>query len=173
MYKRQENIQFTVNYRVTDHDGDTVDGTLTIDADDDTPKILTTNATVFTDDETATNPDASPNLGGTGDYDGATPPANLTGTLSHSYGADGTGTTLLLGTGAPFGFTYTLSNGGQTLTISQIQDGVSVNVLLVQLSDTTNGGYTVTQLNEIDHPTPGESEENIQFTVNYLSLIHI
>jgi VCBS repeat-containing protein len=40
-------------------------------------------------------------------------------------------------------------------------------VLLVQLSDTTNGGYTVTQLNEIDHPTPGVSEENIQFTVNY------
>ncbi|HJS62928.1 MAG TPA: VCBS domain-containing protein, partial [Pseudolabrys sp.] len=141
--------------------------TLQVIIEDDAPKILTTNATVFTDDETATNPDASPNLGGTGDYDGATPPANLTGTLSHSYGADGTGTTLLLGTGAPSGFTYTLSNGGQTLTISQIQDGVSVNVLLVQLSDTTNGGYTVTQLNEIDHPTPGESEENIQFTVNY------
>ena len=70
----EENIQFTVNYRVTDHDGDTIDNTLTIDVDDDTPTV-SANATVFTDDETATTPDAAPNFGGTDDYDGVTPAA--------------------------------------------------------------------------------------------------
>ena len=61
-----------------------------------TRQTVAANLTVFTDDETATTPDAAPNLGGTGDYDGVTPAANLTGTLSHSYGADGAGSTLLL-----------------------------------------------------------------------------
>ena len=47
--------------------------------------------------------------------------ANTTGTLAHSYGADGAGTTLLTAAGAvlPAGFTAAVSNGGQTLTISQ------------------------------------------------------
>ena len=53
------------------------------------------------------------------------PAANLTGTLAHSYGADGAGTTLLLDTNPTSGFTYTLSSGGQVLTISQLQDSVS------------------------------------------------
>ena len=80
---------------------------------------------MFTDDETATTPDAAPNLGGTGDYDGVTPSGDSDGTLAHSYGADGAGSMLLLGTGAPAGFTYTLSGGGTILTISQIQHGSS------------------------------------------------
>ena len=92
----ENNQAFTINYPVTDHDGDTATGSLSIDVDDDTPTVAS-NLTVFTDDETATTPDAAPNLGGTGDYDGVTPAANLTGTLSHSYGADGAGSTLLLG----------------------------------------------------------------------------
>ena len=162
----EENIQFAVGYQVTDHDGDTATGSLSIDVDDDTPTVAS-NLTVFTDDETATTPDAAPNLGGTDDYDGVTPAANLTGTLSHSYGADGAGSTLLLGSGAPAGFTYTLSGGGTILTISQIQDGSPVNVLRVTLTNTTSGAYTVEQLAAIDHPTPGTSEENIQFAVGY------
>ena len=132
-----------------------------------TRPTVASNLTVFTDDETATTPDAAPNLGGTGDYDGVTPAANLTGTLSHSYGADGAGSTLLLGSGAPAGFTYTLSGGGTILTISQVQDGSPVNVLRVTLTNTTSGAYTVEQLAAIDHPTPGTSEENIQFAVGY------
>ena len=44
---------------------------------------------------------------------------------------------------------------------------MSVDVLRVTVTNTTTGGYTVEQLNAIDHPTPGTSEENIQFSVNY------
>ncbi len=162
----EENILFNIGYRVTDHDGDTVDGQLTIDVDDDTPTVAS-NAIVYTDDETAVNPDATPNLGGTDDYNGTTPPANLTGTLAHSYGADGAGSTLLLGTGAPAGFTYVLSNGNTVLTVRQVQDGSPVDVLRVTLTNSTSGAYTVQQLNEIDHPTPGASEENILFNIGY------
>ncbi len=165
------NDAIRVTVTVTDHDGDQASSAAIsigkyIGFQDDGPSV-SANAVVYSDDETATNPDAAPNLGGTGDYDGLTPAANLTGTLAHSYGSDGAGTTLLLGTGAPSGFTYTLSAGGTVLTISQVQDSVSVDVLRVTLSNTTSGAYTVVQLNEIDHPTPGASEENILFNIGY------
>ncbi len=42
-----------------------------------------------------------------------------------------------------------------------------VDVMRVTLTDTTSGAYTVQQLNEIDHPTPGVSEENLLLNVNY------
>ena len=125
------------------------------------------NATVYTDDETATAPDATPNLGGTDDYAGS-PAANLTGTLMHSYGADGAGTTLLLDTNPTSGFTYVLSSGGQVLTIRQLQDGNLIDVVRVTLTNATSGAYTVEQLNEIDHSIPGVSEENLDLNVSYL-----
>ena len=40
-------------------------------------------------------------------------------------------------------------------------------MLQITLTNTTSGAYTVQQLNPIDHPTPGVSEENIEFTLNY------
>ena len=91
---------------------------------------------------------------------------NTTGTLAHSYGADGAGTTLLTAAGSvlPAGFTAVVSNGGQTLTISQ---GATA-VLRIQLADTISGGYTVTQLAAIDHPVAG-TEDNLQFTVGYVA----
>ncbi|WP_189546672.1 hypothetical protein, partial [Mesorhizobium sp. M2E.F.Ca.ET.209.01.1.1] len=84
----------------------------------------------------------------------------------HSYGADGAGSTLLTATGIvlPAGFTAAVSNGGQTLTISQ---GATA-VLLIQLADTSSGNYTVTQLHAIDHPA-GLNENNVSFTVNYVT----
>ncbi|WP_210234953.1 hypothetical protein, partial [Mesorhizobium sp. M8A.F.Ca.ET.208.01.1.1] len=61
-------------------------------------------------------------------------------------------------------FTAAVSNGGQTLTISQ---GATA-VLLIQLADTSSGNYTVTQLHAIDHPA-GLNENNVSFTVNYVT----
>ena len=98
-------------------------------------------------------------------------PLNETGTLAHDYqGAPGT--TLLTGAGLPTSsvtegaFIQSVSADGLTLTISQIQGGVSVAVLQVQLIDTTSGAYTVTELHAIDHPA-GLDENNVQFTVAY------
>ena len=162
----ENDLSLSFNYSARDSDGDVANGSFVVGVDDDMP-IVGENAVVYTDDETATSPDAAPNDGGTGDYDGANPPASLNGTLAHTYGADGAGSTLLLTTNPTPGFTYTLSDGGQTLTISQLQDGVSVDVLRVTLTDTTSGNYTVEQLNEIDHSEPGTTEENLLLNVNY------
>src|SRR4029077_20282720 len=111
------------------------------------------------------------NPGGISDVNPDT--ANTTGTLAHSYGAEGAGSTLLTTAGAvlPSGFTPPVTDGGRTLTISQIQNGVSVAVLQVQLSDTASGIYTVTQLHAIDHPA-GLDENNLTFTVNYVTTDH-
>ena len=152
----EDNLSFAVNYQVTDHDGDTVNGSLTLDVDDDTPTV-SANTLVQLDDDALTGG----NPGGTGDDLNS---VNATGTLAHSYGADGAGTTLLLGTGAPAGFTYTPSDGGKTLTIKQ--DSTGLNVLQITLSNTADGSYTVTQLNAIDHPVTG-TEDNLSFAVNY------
>ena len=58
----ENNQAFTLNYQVTDGDGDTADGTLAIDVDDDTPTV-SANATAQLDDDAL----AGGNPGGTGD----------------------------------------------------------------------------------------------------------
>jgi hypothetical protein len=93
-------------------------------------------------------------------------PANASGTLAHSYGGSGTGTTLLLNSGAPAGFTYAVNGSGTVLTISQQQGDTSVAVLQISLSDTTAGAYTVTQLAAV-HQEPGLDENNLQLSIAY------
>ncbi len=97
----ENNQAFTLNYQVTDGDGDTADGTLAIDVDDDTPTVAA-NDLVQLDDDALTGG----NPGGTGDVDPDT--ANTSGTLGHSFGADGAGSIAFLTTGAPAGFSYEL-----------------------------------------------------------------
>ncbi len=160
----ENNATFTVNYQVKDDDGDTANGTLTINVDDDTPTV-SENATVKLDDDALSggNPD------GVGDDVNA---QNVTGTLAHSYGADGAGSVLL--TGAGYGttasgegnYSQSITNGGKTLVISQIQHGEKVAVLTVTLSDTTSGSYTVVQNHAVIHAA-GNDENNATFTINY------
>ena len=137
---------------MTDGDGDTVDGTIAINVDDDTPNV-SANSAVQLDDETETGGLA----GGTDDVDPNT--ANTTGTLGHAFGADGAGTVAYLTTGAPAGFTYELS--GTDLLIKQ-----GTTTVITLTVDAATGAYTVTQNNPIDHPSLGP-EENQAFTINY------
>ncbi|MBI2256394.1 MAG: hypothetical protein HYU58_17355, partial [Proteobacteria bacterium] len=143
-----------ISVRATDFDGDSIDKSLTIEIQDDAPTVGANNLVKLDDDALPGG-----NAGGTGDDINA---QNVTGTLTHSYGTDGTGTLLLTGATLPDGFTVAVSDGGKTLIISQ--DGVEV--LKVALSDDTNGSYTVTQLAAIHHPA-GQDENNLDFTVNY------
>jgi T1SS-143 domain-containing protein len=148
----ENDIAFTINYRVTDGDSDTVDGSIVINVDDDTPTV-SANAAVQLDDDALTGG----NPGGTGDVNPDT--ANLTGTLGHSFGADGAGSVAYLTTGAPAGFTYEAS--GDNLLIKQ--GGVTVVTLTL---NTATGAYTVTQNAPIDHAA-GLDENDIAFTINY------
>ncbi|WP_448111024.1 DUF5801 repeats-in-toxin domain-containing protein [Pseudomonas lini] len=70
----ENNQAFTINYRVTDGDGDTADGTLGIDVDDDTPVI-----------ETAPVQDTDPTLGAES--------WTFSGDFAYSIGADKRGPT--------------------------------------------------------------------------------
>jgi len=59
----ENNQPFTINYRVTDRDGDTADGTLGINVDDDTPVVTAKSNLVYAN---ASNPPPSTDVGGTG-----------------------------------------------------------------------------------------------------------
>ncbi|MBR1126117.1 VWA domain-containing protein, partial [Bradyrhizobium lablabi] len=158
----EDDLSFVFNYRVTDSNGDIVDGSLSLSVDDDSPVVGENTPVVFDEDALAGG-----NQGGTGDFDPATNgPITATGTLAHSYGADNAGTILLNDAGAPEGFTYSVDATGTVLTVSQMQNGVSVDVLQLTLTDTTSGSYSITQLHAINH-APGQDENNQSFTFSY------
>ncbi|WP_448093194.1 DUF5801 repeats-in-toxin domain-containing protein [Pseudomonas lini] len=79
----ENNQAFTINYRVTDGDGDTADGTLGINVDDDTPVI-----------ETAPVQDTDPALGTTS--------WTFSGDFAYSIGADKRGPTYSSATDSDF-----------------------------------------------------------------------
>ena len=81
----ENDLTFTVNYVTTDHDGDTATSSLSINVNNDLPTV-TANAAAQLDDDALTGG----NAGGIVDVNPDT--ANATGTLAHSYGADGAGT---------------------------------------------------------------------------------
>ncbi|MDR6821039.1 T1SS-143 domain-containing protein, partial [Neorhizobium sp. 2083] len=157
----EDNVQFTISYQVTDKDGDAAatPGTLTINVDDDIPTIGE-NSLVQLDDDALTGG----NPGGNGDDADS---VNATGVLAHSYGADGAGSVLWIGSGLtlPAGFTATPSEDGKVMTIFQGERAV----VSITITDTVTGAYQVTQLAPIDHPQgtiPG-TEDNVQFTISY------
>ncbi|MEH6542255.1 DUF5801 repeats-in-toxin domain-containing protein, partial [Halopseudomonas sp.] len=158
----ENNLNFNASYQVTDRDGDTADGTLAINVDDDTPVVDSTqNALAQLDDDAFAG-----NAGGTGDDADS---VDVTGTLNFSAGADGVESVLLTGTTPlPAGFTSTVSAGGTLLTITQTVgvDGTETAVLTVTLDNMTSGDYTVAQLAAIAHPD-GLDENNLDFTATY------
>jgi T1SS-143 domain-containing protein len=148
----ENNQAFTINYTVTDADGDSAPGTINISVDDDTPTV-SANLAVQLDDDAL----AGGNAGGTGDDPNAT---NTSGTLAHSYGADGAGSVAYLTTGAPSGFSYVLQGTGDLWVMQG-----AVHVLTLTVNATT-GAYSVSQVAPIDHPA-GLDENNVSFTISY------
>ncbi|WP_322517587.1 tandem-95 repeat protein [Rhodopseudomonas palustris] len=156
----EDNVQFTVSYIVTDGDGDTATGTISVNVDDDTPTVAA-NALIQLDDDAL----LGGNAGGVGD-DVESPV--LTGVLSHSGGADGTASVLWApnGLSLPFGFWFTLSPDSKTMTITQLQDGTYVGVFQATITDTATGAYQITQLAAVKHNTPG-IEDNAEISFQY------
>jgi T1SS-143 domain-containing protein len=148
-------IDFSGIVNAEDFDGDTI----TLNQDfyikviDDSPEVGT-NDTVLLDDDAL----QGGNPGGPADDADA---SNVTGTLSHSFGADG-GSISWQTSGAPNGFTYETS--GDDLLIKQGGE----TVLTLSLNPET-GEYSVTQNAPIDHQDDGNNDENNQvFNVGYL-----
>ncbi|MFQ1876227.1 DUF5801 repeats-in-toxin domain-containing protein, partial [Aeromonas veronii] len=141
---------------ITDKDGDSqsasVDLGSAISFKDDGPSI-SANAVVQLDDDAL----AGGIAGGTGDDPNA---VNISGTLGHSFGADGAGSVQWLTTGAPAGFTYETNPAGALL----VKQGATT-VLTVTLNSAT-GAYSVTQNSPIQHAN-ADQENNQAFTLNY------
>ncbi|UFS81470.1 DUF5801 domain-containing protein [Rhizobium sp. T136] len=161
-----QDTQIDLSFKVTakDADGDTVQTGFTVTVNDDVP-VAGENSDVKLDDDAL----LGGNAGGQGDDADV---QNVTGTLNHSYGADGAGSVLLTGAGlgttpgAEGSFSQSVSADGKTLVISQVQHGVSAAVLTVTLSDTASGQYMVTQNHAIQHAA-GNNENNQSFTIGY------
>lgn len=134
-----------------DADGDTVSVLLDLNVNDDIPTV-SANSSVLVDDDAQANG----NPGGIGDD---VDPVNASGTLGHSFGADG-GSIAWLTTGAPDDFSYESTDG----TILLVKQG-DVTVLTLTL-DSATGAYSVAQNAPIMH-APGDDENNQDFTFTY------
>ncbi|UIK04593.1 DUF5801 repeats-in-toxin domain-containing protein [Neorhizobium galegae] len=139
----------------TDYDGDVVTKSVSIGDkiafEDDGPSVGG-NSAVWVDDDNVVG--AQGNNGGTGDH----ALANITGELSHDFGADG-GSIAWKTTGAPTGFTYV--RDGDALLVKQ----GATTVMTITL-DTATGAYSVTQNAAIDHPA-GNNENDVSFNLTY------
>ncbi len=139
---------------ISDKDGDSTSTSLdlgnAISFKDDAPTAG--NIDVKLDDDTLANG----NPGGVGDDVNA---QNTSGTVAHSFGADGAGSITWVTSGAPSGFTYETS--GSNLLVKQ----GATTVLTVTLNS-TSGAYQVVQNAPIRHPD-GQDENNVQFQLTY------
>ena len=138
----ENNVQFTINYQVRDQDGDTADGTLNIDVDDDTPEMNRADVSLptLTVDETdlTTNASADYSVVFDGDF-GADGPGTLSYAVSVVNGTDSglvdvaTGDPILLfmngsvvegrvgGAGGAVAFTVSVNSGTGVVTLDQIR----------------------------------------------------
>ena len=160
----------------TDSDGDriTLDNDFFISVIDDSPEV-DDNATIVADEDDLAS--------GVGDeQQGDQDPQNLTGVLSHAFGADGAGsidfaamdgTAALYGNGQPItsggeAISYSWDATGSTLTAAT-SSGTEVFTLVV---DPTTGAYSFTLLSNIDHREGrGNSDDtenpNVHFDLTY------
>ncbi|QIF02301.1 VCBS domain-containing protein [Roseimicrobium sp. ORNL1] len=146
-----ENL-FVFAFDVNVSDGiTTVPTSLTVTIEDDSATAGSNAAVIVDDDDVA---GAGGNPGGTGDL----APANATGTVAHSFGADG-GSIAWLNTGAPAGFTYQVS--ANNLLVKQ----GATTVLTINLNSST-GAYSVVQNAAILHALLA-NENDANFTLNY------
>ncbi|NWL76088.1 hypothetical protein DM872_04410, partial [Pseudomonas taiwanensis] len=148
----ENDLTFEIEYKIVDRDGDRADGSLYIKVDDDSP-VVSSNLVVQLDDDALSGGNAD----GIGDVMPDT--ANVTGTLGHSFGADGPGSITLLTSGAPEGFSYEKS--GDNLLIKQ--GGLTVITLALNWA---TGAYSVVQNNPIMHPD-GYDENDVSFSIAY------
>jgi len=156
----ENNQLFTLNYFVTDDDGDSAFGTLTINVDDDTP--VTTQASV----------------GGTVDEDGvpggiADGPDDVAGEVTvvngsvaglFSAGAD---TPLTFGLSSNTSGLPSLTSNGVAVTYQVVGDTLTASAggnVVFTLTVNADGSYTFTLLDQLDHPTlngqAGDNAEN-------------
>ena len=176
---QENNLEFTINYQVTSAGG-TVDGTLVVNVDDDTPIATagTSSGTVDEDGVLEGAADAGPGdgiLGGPGDFVDPTRMATTTsrrrrGRLSALFqsGADEP-LTYSLSTDTSGLTAQGLTSGGVALTYAVVGNVLTAaagagNTVFTFSLNGGDGGWTFNLEDQLDHPTldglPGDNTEN-------------
>ena len=175
----ENDVAFSINYRVTDANGDFIDGVLSINVDDDGPTV-TANAIddsiVLTTQDAETDGDPT-----TEDTASASIPAAFLAAAVPVYGADGPGTTVISGyalnlvgaSGADSG----LDNNGVQINLYNVGGVIVGSTALVAPATATDasvvfsiavdsaGLVTLTQYAEIDHQPEDVDATNDNFNI--------
>jgi len=169
----ENNANFTLGFTVTDGDGDTADGHLVLRIDDDTPTVADYNVNtmrIISDDDTVAGLNGNPGEG-TNTNDGAGTDSkeyNQSKTLQFSTGADGGTVAWNVDNSsvddATAGISFSV-NGDGSLIITQMQNGVPVQVAEITL-DANTGEYNYTQISNLLH-TAGDNENEAAFTLGF------
>lgn len=140
---------FSIGYTVTDYDGDTAPGVITIDADGGHINGLPTAG------------DVSGTVDETGGFD------SISGTLTHDFGPDGAGGVKF--TDGPAGLVShgvpvisTVSADG--LTVTGMAGAVVVYTLTV---DPASGAYIFTQMAALDHPDATDANDALNLAFHF------
>jgi VCBS repeat-containing protein len=159
----ENNAPFTLNYTVTDVDGDAASGTLAINVDDDTPLVSSIGAVpTLTVDETVLATNAT---------------ASFAGLFTTNYGADGAGSTAYtLGVVAgPSGLVDTAT--GQAVNLSLNGGGVvegrtaTSNELVFTVAVNGAGSVTLDQIRAVVHsPNTGPDQSTSLSAANLITL---
>jgi len=156
----ENNVAFSVDYRVTDKDGDTANGTLAINVDDDTPTATGPAVTGTVDEDGLANGIS----GGTGDVAGAATTASSSVSGIFQSGADAP---LSYGLSSVTNALQSLTSGGTALVYSVVGNILTAkagptgpSVFTFAITNTTTGAYTFTLFEPLDHAT-GSDENDI------------
>ncbi len=152
----ENNLSFTINYSVTDADGDSAPGTLTINVDDDTPTISRedVSAPTLIVDETNLAVDAT---------------GNFSALFDVQYGADGAGTTsygVSVVNGTDSGLIdvatgqsiFLFNNGG---VVEGRVGGVNGAVAFTVSVNSATGVVTLNQVRALDHPNAADPDDPV------------
>jgi len=171
----EENKTIKINFAVTDGDGDTASGSLSVNVNDDTPVAYNiTSATVLDDEAQIVFP---ANAYGTGDVPNANAATGAAGTL-FTAGADGVrGVTI---SGGAFEVVYKDDGFAKTESITwgagvKGTDGSTTFTAFSNHYTTAatlvigaNGSYTFTVFAPVVQPTAGTTEENKTIKINFV-----
>ena len=173
----EDDINLVFNFTVTDGDGDTANGSLTVTIDDDTPVANTVVAEGRTDDEGKVPFSAFSNEGvpaGVGGSDVADSPSVITGAVGALFraGADGFDTVSITGPNniqAIFSnnngiatteqLSYESSRDPDTRTETLTADGRNSAETVFTLVINADGSYTFTQFRPLVHPTANSEDD--------------
>ena len=151
----ENDISFTLNYQVTDGDGDVAAGSLQINVDDDTPTVSIVSSPVsLVVDETDLSSDAS---------------ASFAGIFASSFGADGAGSiTYALGTIAgPSGLVDTATGQNVILSLNgTVVEGRTETGgdLVFTIAVAANGTVTLDQVRAVVHGTNPDPNDPVSLS---------